>query len=306
MNQLHQHILIAICSSLLAINLSIGQNQEIELWSNGVPNSIETSTYIEHHDTEKDRITKVSNPTLTVSVPDKPNGTSVIICPGGGYAYLAIDKVGYKAAEWFNTLGITTFILKYRLPSDEIMENKSIGPLQDAQEAIRYVRRNTKKWNLDPQKIGVIGFSAGGHLAASLSTMYNEIVYESTDKTSAKPDFSMLIYPVISMKDEITHRGSRNLLIGKTPPDELVEKFSTELSVDEHTPPTFLVHALDDKAVVPENSMLYFLALKKHQVITEMHLYQSGGHGFGLGRKGSSQIWTHTAENWMKENQIIK
>jgi len=305
MNQKIKHSYITACMILLITNLSMAQKKEINLWEESVPNSIYTADYQEVYNKNKDQLSKVTNPTLTVFEPENPNGTSVIICPGGGYQFLAINKEGYKTAKWFNSMGITAFVLKYRLPSGEIMENKSVGPLQDAQEAVRYIRRHAEKWNLDSNKIGILGYSAGGHLAASLSTKYDEVVYELTDNTSAKPNFSMLIYPVISMKDEITHQGSRNRLLWENPSDELIQQFSTENLINADTPPTFLVHALDDKAVLVENSINYFLELRTYQVISEMHLYQNGGHGFGLGKDGTSQFWTSHCEKWLKENQFI-
>jgi acetyl esterase/lipase len=281
------------------------QNEVIEIWNHKVPNSINNTDYQEINDKETGKISKVTNPTLTVFIPENPNGTSVVICPGGGYAYLSIDKEGYKVAEWFNTLGITAFVLKYRLPSDDIMENKSVGPLQDAQESVSLIRRNASKWNLHPDKIGIIGFSAGGHLAATLSTQYHEKTYQSQDTTSAKPNFSMLIYPVISMTDEIAHKGSRNKLLGKNSASELNEKYSPEKQVTTQTPPAFLVHALDDGGVSFENSMVYLTALKKYNVPAEMHIYESGGHGFGLGNKGTSQFWTEACLKWLQQHKMI-
>lgn len=282
------------------------QNEVIQLWKNGVPNAIINADYQEFLDEKMDRIGKVSTPTLTVFVPKNPNGTSVIICPGGGYQFLAINKEGYKTAEWLSSMGITAFVLKYRLPSDDIMENKTIGPLQDAQESVRFIRRNALKWNLNPDKIGVLGYSAGGHLAASLSTKYNEIVYQNSDSVSAKPNFSVLIYPVISMTEEITHKGSRNKLLGNPASNELIAQFSNEKLITAETPPTFLVHAIDDKAVPVENSINYFLNLRKHNVISEIHLYQKGGHGFGLGKEATSEFWTNHCEKWLQLNQFIK
>ena len=296
---------INICFLLFIINHANAQNEVIELWENGVPNAIVAPDYQEFYEEERDRTGQVSIPTLTVFVPEKPNGTSVIICPGGGYKFLAINKEGYKTAAWFNTMGITAFVLKYRLPSDEIMENKAIGPLQDAQESVRFIRRNSAKWNLNPDKIGVIGYSAGAHLAASLSTKYDDVAYQKTDTVSAKPNFSLLIYPVISMSNEITHKGSRNSLLGNPASEALIEQFSTEKLITSETPPTFLVHAVDDKSVPVENSIHYFLALKKHKVISEMHLYQKGGHGFGLGKEGTSAFWTKHCEEWLRLNQFI-
>ncbi|MFT4973376.1 MAG: acetyl esterase/lipase, partial [Saprospiraceae bacterium] len=163
---------------------AFAQKKEINVWDETIPNAKIAKEYQEVYDEKTDRVSKVTNPTLTIFVPENPNGTSVIICPGGGYGFLAINKEGYKVAEWLNTLGITAFVLKYRLPSDNIMENKSIDPLQDAQEAVRSLRRNAHKWNLATDKIGILGFSAGGHLAATLSTQYDEKIYSSKDSIS--------------------------------------------------------------------------------------------------------------------------
>lgn len=232
------------------------------------------------------------------------NGSAVLIFPGGAYSYLALYKEGEKVAEWLNSLGITAFVLKYRLPNDRIMKNKTIGPLQDAQEAIRIIRRNSKEWNIDPSKIGVLGFSAGGHLAATLSTHYQYMVYDS-DATSARPDFSILIYPVISMEEGITHNGSKINLLGQTTSTELMDNYSNEKQINAATPKTFLVHATDDKAVPVTNSINYYLNLLQFNVPTEMHLYEKGGHGFGLGIAGTSKQWPKTCEKWLYENNII-
>ncbi len=296
-------------SLFLSINASVWaqQNKTIKLWSNNIPGSISNYSYKEKIG-KGYRISKVSEPTLSAYKPskEKANGTSVVICPGGGYAILAFDHEGYKIANWLNELGITAFILKYRLPSDTIMQNKSIGPLQDAQKAMRLVRRNAKKWNLDPNKIGIMGFSAGGHLASTLSTHYNEKVYSTKDSTSARPDFSILIYPVISMKENITHQGSKNNLLGENSTDDLVKYFSNELMVTKNTPPAFLVHAIDDKAVPIENSIHYLLSLKKFKIPAELHLYQKGGHGFGMNpSKNTESSWIKACELWLKMNNFL-
>lgn len=289
------------------ITLFFGQQETVALWSNKIPNS-KISKEFQENIIFKEGVfystSKVSEPTLSVFLPlkEKSNGTSIVICPGGGYSHLAIDKEGFKVAEWFNSIGITAFVLKYRLPSDLIMEDKTVGPLQDAQEAIRFVRRNAKKWNLDIEKVGVIGFSAGGHLASTLSTHYNDTVYAVSDAISAKPNFSILIYPVISMTNEITHKGSQQNLLGKQSSDILIEKYSNELLVNSETPPTFLIHATDDNVVPVENSINYYLALKNSNVQSEMHLFQNGGHGFGLGVKLTSDSWPVLCKNWLIEN----
>jgi acetyl esterase/lipase len=282
------------------------QSQVIPLWSK-IPDEIIAADYKEKEiikDGTVQSTSLVSIPTLSIFLPKKtkPNQTAVIIFPGGGYSHLAIDKEGTKIANWLNSLGITAFVLKYRLPSDLIMKNKTIGPLQDAQEAMRYVRKNAAKWNIDPNKIGTIGFSAGGHLAATLATHYDDIVYESASKASARPDFSLLIYPVISMQNEVTHKGSQTSLLGDNPSQALIDSFSNEKKVTAQTPPAFLVHATDDTAVIPENSIYYYLALKKNGVTSELHLYENGGHGFGLGVKDTSKYWTKDCEEWLKSH----
>lgn len=279
------------------------ENEVIQLWSDTIPNAIKNSEFKEIEiikDSVVYSLEQVSRPTLTVFKPENPNGIAIVIFPGGGYHHLAIKKEGYQVADWLNTLGITAFVLKYRLPSDAIMKVKSIGPLQDAQKALRYVRRNAYIWDLDENNIGVMGFSAGGHLAATLSTQYDKKIYKVEDNTSAKPDFSILIYPVISMKDEITHQGSKTNLLGETPPEQLVEDYSNETQIDANIPITFLVHATDDKSVPVENSIQYYLGLKKYNVPIEMHIYETGGHGFGLGKEETAHSWTRACNEWIK------
>ncbi|CAA9200946.1 Acetylxylan esterase [Flavobacterium bizetiae] len=280
------------------------QNKIIPLW-NKIPDEIKAADYKENESIKDGKVQStslVSIPTLSVFLPPtpKPNQAAVIIFPGGGYQHLAIDKEGTKVAEWFNSLGIAAFVVKYRLPSDKIMKNKNIGPLQDAQEAVRYVRQNAAKYNIDATKIGILGFSAGGHLASTLATHYDEKTYETTSKVSARPDFSLLIYPVISMQNDITHKGSQISLLGNTPSQELLDSFSNEKKVNAQTPPTFLVHATDDTTVLPENSINFYLALKNNGVPAELHIYEKGGHGFGLGVKDTSKFWTRDCEEWLK------
>ncbi|WP_431242084.1 alpha/beta hydrolase [Flavobacterium sp. P21] len=217
---------------LLIINNLQSQNQIIPLWAK-IPDEIASPDYKEK-EIIKDGVLQstsfVSVPSLSVFIPKdvKPNQTAIIIFPGGGYSHLAIDKEGTKVANWLNSIGITAFVLKYRLPSDLIMKNKNIGPLQDAQEAVRYVRENAAKWNIDNSKIGTLGFSAGGHLASTLATHFDEKTYETRSKTSARPDFSILIYPVVSMENNITHKGSQTNLLGNNPSQELIDSFSNE------------------------------------------------------------------------------
>ncbi|REG96316.1 prolyl oligopeptidase family protein [Flavobacterium aquicola] len=294
----------------LSINCFSQESVAFLLWTQ-IPGSIKNDSYKEEPrlDSQGNRtgILKVIKPTLMpFLVPNTSDkNAAVVICPGGGYGVLAIDKEGINIAKWFNSIGISAFVLKYRLPSDDIMTDKTVGPLQDAQEAIRTLRRNASKWNLDSNKIGIMGFSAGGHLASTASTHYLDKVYDSKDDVSARPDFSLLIYPVISMEDGITHNGSKENLLGKNASADLIAKYSNEKRVNENTPPAFLIHATDDQAVPVENSINYYLALKKNKVASEMHLYQNGGHGFGLGVQGTNTDWPAACKSWLIANKII-
>lgn len=279
--------------------------EPILLWPEGIPGARVDADYTETQDLYESGqlrgLTRVSQPTLTVFQPDaKPtDGTAVVICPGGGYQYLAIEKEGYKVARWLNSLGVTAIVLKYRLPYDGIMEDKAVGPLQDAQEALRWTRRNAGSLGLNPGRIGIMGFSAGGHLASSLSTHYAEPVYTPMDDTSARPDFSILIYPVISMQEGVTHGGSKRNLLGESPEPEQVARFSNEWRVTPDTPPAFLVHATDDLAVPVSNSIRYYQALQANGIPVELHSYQSGGHGFGLGTEGTHTDWPKACARWL-------
>jgi pectinesterase len=246
------------------------------------------------------RISKISNPTLTVFKPAKPNGKAVIICPGGGYAILAFDKEGTRVAEELNRWGITAFVLKNRLPDDTINIDKNLAPLQDAQQAIRFVRSNAKVFGIDKNKIGIMGFSAGGHLASTAATHFTfKADASNTDTVSVRPDFAILIYPVISFDSTITHKGSRNNLVGANATKEKTDFFSNELQVTSATPPSFLVHAGDDGAVPVENSLRYYQACIKNKVPVELHLYPKGGHGFGMNNKTTDDNWLERLRNWL-------
>lgn len=304
-----QQITFSLVLLLVFGTISYCQEISFPIWDNSIPNSIDTKSYLEkeiNREGELQSTSKVTTPLFYKYQPKKAtaNKSAVLICPGGGYSHLSMLKEGKKVALWLNSLGITAFVLKYRLPNDLIMKNKSVGPLQDAQEAIRKIRRNANEWNIDPHKIGVLGFSAGGHLASTISTHYQDKVYD-TDTISARPDFSILIYPVISMEDDITHNGSKVSLLGSASSKELIEKYSNEKQVDAKTPKTFIVHASDDKVVPVENSIQYYMSLKKHNVPVEMHLYDNGGHGFGLGTKGTHTDWPKSCEKWFVENKLI-
>ena len=240
------------------------------------------------------RIGKVQVPQIEVYLPNKKSATgqAVIVCPGGGYSILAYDWEGTDIAKLLNAKGIAAFVLKYRLPDAISSTAPEQVPLIDAKQAMRIVRARAAEWNIMPNKIGIMGFSAGGHLASTLSTHFEE---------DTKPNFSILIYPVISMDKSITHMGSRNNLIGLNPTDAMIKLYSNELQVTSNTPPTFLIHASDDDAVPVENSLWYYQALKKNKVPTEMHIYPAGGHGFGLANGNKSlESWANLLIEWMR------
>lgn len=252
------------------------------------------------------RISKVTDPTLIVYQPakEKATGAAVIICPGGGYGILAIEHEGHNVAKRFNEIGVAAFVLKYRLPSDAIMEDKSFGPLMDAQQAIYLVRKNAAKYNVSADKIGIMGFSAGGHLASTLTVHYEDVKIVNKEKLSLRPDFSILAYPVISFKS-YPHQGSAINLIGKDGSATQKDYFSSEQHVTPNTPPTFLVHANDDMAVRVQNSMMFNEALSNNKVKAEMHVYQGGGHGFGLNNKTTKDDWFERLKNWMSANKWL-
>lgn len=227
-------------------------------------------------------LTHVSRPTLTLFLPEEPETgrAAVIVCPGGGYHALLISREGNTVAEAFNKAGIAAFVLKYRLPSDQTMQDKASGPLQDAQRAIQLVREHAAEWGIDPEKIGIMGFSAGGHLAATAGTHFEKAFIENPANTSLRPDFMLLINPVISFTDSIGHRGSRDNLLGPSPAEEQIRFYSAELQVTKKTPPAFLAHSSEDIVVPPENSLYFYRALRSHGVPAAMHLYGRGEHGF--------------------------
>jgi pectinesterase len=278
------------------------QPTPIPLYKNVPNNKIVADKEISVTKDNVTRISKISNPTLTVYKPQKPNGKAVIICPGGGYAILAFDKEGTRVAEELSRWGVTAFVLKNRLPDDSINIDKSLAPLQDVQQAIRFIRSNAKVFDIDKNKIGIMGFSAGGHLASTAATHFTfKADATNTDTVSVRPDFAILIYPVISFDSTITHKGSRNNLIGANATKEKTDFFSNELQVTSTTPPSFLVHAGDDGAVPVENSLRYYQACIKSKVPVELHLYPKGGHGFGMNNKTTDDNWMERLRNWLNE-----
>jgi acetyl esterase/lipase len=228
----------------------------------------------------------------------------VIICPGGGYGILAASHEGTDVAQYFNSIGINAIVLKYRLPNDYNQLDKSIAPLQDVQQVFYLARLNGDKWGIDKTKIGVMGFSAGGHLAATMSSHYNDVKIINEEKINLRPNFQILIYPVITFKD-FGHQGSTEQLIGKNASVEVVNYFSNELQVDQNTPPAFMVHAKDDEAVPVKNTLEYEKALKLQDIPVEVVLFEKGGHGFGMNNSNSDKQWPPSLKDWFVKMHIL-
>jgi acetyl esterase/lipase len=263
------------------------------LWPNGAPGAQGTE--------EKDKPAV----TLYLPPPDKANGTAVVVCPGGGYGALASDHEGEQPAAWLNRHGVAAFVLRYR----HAPEYRHPAPMQDVQRAIRLVRARAKDWHVDPEKVGVWGFSAGGHLASTAATHFDAGKPDATDPVehaSCRPDFAILCYPVITLLPPYAHKGSRDNLLGESPDAKLVLSLCNEQQVTWQTPPTFLFATDEDKPVPPANSVLFYLALKKAGVPAELHIYQQGKHGVGLAQKDPVlSTWTARLEDWMKTRGLL-
>ncbi len=248
-------------------------------------------------------------PTLTVFRPQHPNGAAVVICPGGAYVALAIDKEGYKFARWFNDRGVTAFVLRYRLSTWDLKGYMYPAQFEDATRAMRLVRSKTGEYGLDPDKIGIMGFSAGGHLASTVGTHFdsgNPDAMDEVERYSSRPDFMILAYPVISMTTPYTHRFSREVLIGKDLNKDLAWYLSSELQVTTFTPPTFLFSTDADNTVPAENSVLFYQALRKVHVPAELHIFENGRHGVGLAADDPAlSVWPLLMENWLKGRGVI-
>jgi len=228
----------------------------------------------------------------------------VIVFPGGGYTILASGHEGIDVAKFFNSIGVNAMVVKYRIPNEKAQKDKTIAPLQDAQQAILLAKTNAGSWGIDETKIGILGFSAGGHLAASLSSHYNDVKIDNPAKMSLRPDFQILIYPVITMKD-FGHSGSIENLIGKNPSEEQIKYYSNELNVDKKTPPAFIVHAINDDAVPVQNAHVYDSALKANKVASTLYLFEKGGHGFGMKNPTATEQWTTPLTVWLQKRKII-
>lgn len=290
-------VLLGLCTKPV-----IGQDI-IALYEANMPNS-KTATSNINESFENGMYRNVVSPTIEVYLPekDKANGTAVIICPGGGYSVIVYNGEGVSAAKELAKNGITAFVLKYRLPNDLLQTDKRMAPLQDAQQAIRLVKQRANIWSIDTAKVGIMGFSAGGHLAATAATHYKNSEENSQVNVSVRPAFQILVYPVISMQDGLTHKDSRRQLLGSNPTKESIDLFSNELQVDAQSPPAYLTHAADDNVVDVDNAIFYFEQLRKNKVPVEMHIYPKGGHGFIFRQKG----WMDPLLLWMKSNNWIK
>ncbi len=297
--------LLLVLTIFLFTNVLNAQDLTLKVWPNGAPDDNGMTEPEEKY--EGRRVRKVSEAEMYVYFADEKinTGAAVVICPGGGYWIEAMDHEGYDIAEWLAGKGITGIVLKYRLPYGHHQV-----PSGDARQTIRIVRNNAVKWNINPNKIGIAGSSAGGHLASTAGTVFdigNPDAGNPIERMSCRPDFMLLLYPVISFDEKVGHMGSRINLIGQTNDWELAEKYSNELNVTSETPPTFMILADDDKAVPPQNSIRFYLALKKFDIPAEMHIYQKGGHGFGIRKNNQpADNWPNLFYDWLKAITIIE
>ncbi len=294
--------------SLLLLSFSVNAQQiNVPLWGETMPNYTPCGQEDVIDDSQDIiKLRHVEHPSMDIFLPSERirTGQAVLICPGGGYAMIAYDSEGTDVAKWFNSKGVVAAVLKYRLPSSESNTVSHKSPILDAQRAIRLIRHNAEEWGVDTDRVGVMGFSAGGHLASTLSTHYDVPYADELDKIdelSARPSFSILCYPVITFKDDYTDNGTRNRLTRSNPTEELIEEFSNELHVDENTPPAFFVHSSNDSIVPVQNSSQYYQRLVESGVEAEMHIYPMGGHGYSLAPADSYlSTWTQRLEAWLR------
>jgi acetyl esterase/lipase len=288
---------LSVVATLCISGLAAAQPKVELLWPDGAPGA--------KGQAEGDK------PTLTIYLPpaEKANGTAVVICPGGGYGHLAMDHEGHQIGQWLNSFGVAGFIVTYR-HSRSGAGYSHPAPIQDAQRAIQTVRSRAGEWGVDPNRIGILGFSAGGHLASTAATHFNESFVDARDaidRASRRPDFAVLVYPVITFTDPFTHAGSRANLLGPNPTPAMIEKFSNEKQVTPQTPPTFLFHTWEDTAVPAENSLLFYTALRQAKVPAEMHIFLKSQHGIGLGKNsGAAGAWPGLCQKWMEESGFLK
>lgn len=305
-NGLLLFLLSSFCYTLSA------QDMVLPLFPEGIPCASENEIRVtENNNGSQRRISQVQTPEIAVYLPAKSiaNGTGVVICPGGGYTVLAWDWEGSWMAKWFNEMGIAAFVLTSRLPRWESEECRDKVALLDAQRAMRLIRSKAVEWRLDPERIGIMGFSAGGHLASTASTHFDGGDAQASlevDRFSSRPDFSILMYPVVSMDTTIAHMGSRKNLIGANPSAEMEAYYSNEKQITAETPPALLIHADNDRAVIPENSVAYYLGLRKHGIPAALHIFESGGHGFSFAEgRGDVEGWPEVAKDWLNGRGLL-
>jgi acetyl esterase/lipase len=307
-HSMKRYIVFGLVNILCLACLSVWGQDFIPLWPKGkIPNS----KHLKLKDSiANERIYRVMNPGMYSFFPgtQENKGAAVVICPGGGYERLAYIISGFQLAKWFNTMGITAFVLNYRLPNSPDLIQRETGPLMDAQRAIRHIRANAVKWGIKTDKIGIMGSSSGGHLAATAGTMTEDVsaVRDSLDTFSYKPDFMILVSPVIDLSTGYAHAGSVKNLLGPMPTDELKQKFSAQLNVNPTTPPCFIADAINDKTVNPMNSLLFYQALLQNKVPVSFHAFPQGAHAIALrNNPGSTELWTKLCEMWLIESNII-
>lgn len=300
-------LFLIIILFLIALPFAVAGQEFVPLWEKGkMPNS--RGMYLKD-DIRNERIYQVGRPGFYAFFPSRQEntGAAVLICPGGGYERLAYQISGIQLAKWFNTLGISAFVLNYRLPNSPDLKQREIGPLQDAQRSMRVIRSNAEKWQISTDKIGVMGTSAGGHLAAHLGTATEDAakIGDSLDKVSFAPNFMILVSPVITM-GEYGHATSKKNLLGPNPSNESVDKTSLENHVKPRTSAVFIVHANDDKAVDPRNSLMFYNALLEKNIPASLHIFPNGGHSIALrNNPGSTETWTKLCEMWLVEMGFI-
>jgi len=292
--------LIGIC----IVPFAVQSQRIVNLYPGNIPNSKKTELKNIPEDPSEGLIRRVITPTLQMFLPEKENanGTAIIICAGGGYSVIVYGGEGVMTAKNFVKKGVAAFVLQYRLPNDSFQVNKTIAPLQDAQEAIKMVRDSAAAWGIDPNKVGIMGFSAGGHVASTEATHFSKSLIENKSNTSLRPDFQILVYPVISMQDSLTHKDSRRQLLGTNPSKQMIDLYSNELQVDENSPPAYITQAADDKVVDVDNSLIYFEKLRHHNMPVEMHIYEKGNHGFVFRHPG----WMEPLFEWMQSHNWMK
>jgi acetyl esterase/lipase len=300
-------LFLAVLFFAVAATGQVGAQEFIPLWpKNKMPNSRGLAL---KDSIANERVYRVGRPGMYAFLPSiqENKGAAVIICPGGGYERLAYMISGQQLAKWFNTMGISAFVLNYRLPNSPDLKERQLGPLQDAQRAMRLIRAHAGKWGIKKDKVGVLGSSAGGHLAAALGTIHQDVsaIGDSLNGISFQPDFMILVSPVINL-GAYAHAGSKRNLLGANPADALVQQYSLETRVTAATPPAFLVHAANDKSVSPMNSLLFYQALLQHQVAASLHIFPQGGHAIALrNNPGTADTWTMLCERWLLEMNMI-